>query len=605
MRLYITILFSLLSGFAFSEPNFDSLLTIASTTNSETDFEKIDFILEANQSEYTSLLQKKLIVLSALRTKELGFEFLHGKFKFKESIIHTVMGDLGSAMRMVQESLEIFAKYKSVQIMRCYNTMGSMVASQGHHKLGLNYLNKAFAVHENFENDTLSPYLNTDNHLVIGYIYILMDNYDKAEIHLNTALTLSKELDYTSSENYVYLNFATIALKKGNYSEALEISKKSLQYAETNNLDSQVPIALTKIATAYYESGNSNAALSYYLKAEEHAIRIGLSGRLTSIYEKIISIYRNKLQYKNASDYQLKLQTLTNQIKQKEHDERLEIHQVSFELNEKNARISKLAVEQRLASERNTSLKIILIITAGAAFLFLLTILLLFNRFRLKKKVQVERALKAYSTVKLSALKSQMNPHFVFNSLNSIQDLILTEDSELSYNYVTKFSELVRSILKHSDLELIPFSDEVDALKLYIELESLRFQNTIQLKFETNGIEDIEIPPLLIQPFIENAFKHGLLHKKGVKELAIQFELKDMLICTIRDNGIGRKKSKEIKSRQHSNHQSFATESINDRLSILKKLHGDNLGFTYYDLKKGNVGTGTIVKLYIPFKRKY
>lgn len=206
---------------------------------------------------------------------------------------------------------------------------------------------------------------------------------------------------------------------------------------------------------------------------------------------------------------------------------------------------------------------------------------------------------------KLTAIQSQMNPHFIFNSLNSIQDLILKGDVEHSYSYITTFSNLVRRTLSYSDKDFIDFEQEIKLIELYLSLEQLRFKKDFNFSIDTKDIVDIQIPPMLIQPFIENALVHGLLHKEGEKKLTIQFELKEVLICTIEDNGIGREKAKAIKLRQRSEHESFSVKAIRKRFDILSEVFEGAFGFTYTDLKNGEETLGTRVTLNIPIKHKY
>lgn len=206
---------------------------------------------------------------------------------------------------------------------------------------------------------------------------------------------------------------------------------------------------------------------------------------------------------------------------------------------------------------------------------------------------------------KLTAIQSQMNPHFIFNSLNSIQDLILKGDVEHSYSYITTFSNLVRRTLSYSEKDFIDFDQEIKLLELYLSLEKLRFKKDFTYTIDTKNVEDIMLPPLLIQPFIENSLLHGLLHKEGQKKLMITFELKDTLICTIEDNGIGREKSKAIKLRQRSEHESFSGKAIHKRFEILSNVFEGNFGYIYEDLCENNEAIGTKVILTIPIKHKF
>ena len=186
-----------------------------------------------------------------------------------------------------------------------------------------------------------------------------------------------------------------------------------------------------------------------------------------------------------------------------------------------------------------------------------LVIVFLIYRWQIGIQKKKSQQINEINASKLSAIQSQMNPHFIFNSLNSIQDLILKGDVEHSYSYITTFSNLVRRTLSYSEKDFIEFDQEIKLLELYLSLEKLRFKKDFSYTINFENMEEIMLPPLLVQPFIENALLHGLLHKEGAKTLTISFKLKETLICVVEDNGIGREKSKAIKLRQGSEHESF------------------------------------------------
>ncbi len=241
-------------------------------------------------------------------------------------------------------------------------------------------------------------------------------------------------------------------------------------------------------------------------------------------------------------------------------------------------------------------------LTIALALIFI-TALIYKRQLRIQKKKADQ--LNELNASRLTAIQSQMNPHFIFNSLNSIQDLVLKGDVDNSYTYITTFSNLVRRTLNYSDKDFIDFEQEIKLIELYLSLEKLRFKEDLRFSINTNNIEDIMIPPMLIQPFIENALVHGLLHKEGLKELKINFSLTDILICEISDNGVGREKAQEIKNRQRTNHESFAVNAIKRRFNILKDHFNGELGFVMEDIVEGDKVAGTKVTLRIPIKNKY
>lgn len=241
----------------------------------------------------------------------------------------------------------------------------------------------------------------------------------------------------------------------------------------------------------------------------------------------------------------------------------------------------------------------------GLCALIFMSVVWVIYRYQLRIQQKKSKLINELNASKLTAIQSQMNPHFIFNSLNSIQDLVLKGDVDNSYTFITKFSDLIRRTLNYSDKDFIDFEQEIKLLELYLSLEKLRFKSDLLYTINTNGIEDVLVPPMLIQPFIENALLHGLLHQEGRKELTIDFKLKDNLICIIQDNGIGREKSREIKLRKGSRHESFSSEAIKKRFAILSQHFGGVLGVKYEDVLVNEKVSGTKVVLTIPVKHKF
>lgn len=210
------------------------------------------------------------------------------------------------------------------------------------------------------------------------------------------------------------------------------------------------------------------------------------------------------------------------------------------------------------------------------------------------------------------ALTSQMNPHFVFNALNSIQYFILGQDRRTASKYLSTFARLIRASFENSKQELVPLEDELDALRLYMDLENLRLENRVELSFDVDShinLVEIRVPPLLIQPFVENAFLHGLAPKKD-GEMKLNVEVKDhpeYIYCKIEDNGIGRdaakslKKAKDLRRRKSSGMS--MTEDRLDAFAQLQNLKDSNYKVEITDLfDDNNQPMGTVIELYIPKK---
>jgi hypothetical protein len=219
---------------------------------------------------------------------------------------------------------------------------------------------------------------------------------------------------------------------------------------------------------------------------------------------------------------------------------------------------------------------------------------------KLQNLVELNKSLQS------QALRAQMDPHFIFNALNSIQNFIIIKDTKAAMGYVSRFSKLMRQTLEGSMKEKVTVEEEIDMLKNYLDLEQLRFDKIFEYHFEIDESIDIantEIPSMLLQPYIENAILHGLRHKNGGGSLKItllnQFEY---LLCVIEDNGIGRERSAIINAERHK-HRSAGTQVTNTRLSLLQLNKEDAAKVVFLDLKDAaGQPAGTRVEIKIPYE---
>jgi hypothetical protein len=201
-------------------------------------------------------------------------------------------------------------------------------------------------------------------------------------------------------------------------------------------------------------------------------------------------------------------------------------------------------------------------------------------------------------------LSKQMNPHFIFNSLNSIQRFILENDRIKSSTYLSKFAMLMRIVLNNSQHNLVLIQDDVEALQLYLELESLRFENkfTYQINIDNPSIKSYKIPPLLIQPFVENSIWHGLMPKKDPGNISISFFEEDNKVkVVIKDNGIGRKAAELFRKNKIKTYKSMGSSITERRLNLINTLYNSQMDFKYIDLEDDRgMPLGTEVNLNIP-----
>ncbi|GAA4400101.1 hypothetical protein GCM10023187_12890 [Nibrella viscosa] len=211
---------------------------------------------------------------------------------------------------------------------------------------------------------------------------------------------------------------------------------------------------------------------------------------------------------------------------------------------------------------------------------------------------------KKLSEMEMQALRAQMNPHFIFNSLNSINTFILKNEPDSASEYLAKFSRLIRLILQNSNSALVTLDNELEALKLYMDMEALRFNHRFSYRIDLDEEVEpdvVEIPPLLIQPYVENAIWHGLLHKEGAGHIQIGIRLEEnMLVCRIEDDGVGRKRAAELKSKSATKSKSLGMQITSQRIRLINELHGKATTMQIEDLENASgEACGTRVILHI------
>ena len=215
---------------------------------------------------------------------------------------------------------------------------------------------------------------------------------------------------------------------------------------------------------------------------------------------------------------------------------------------------------------------------------------------------------KQIAVMEMKTLRAQMNPHFIFNSLNSINTFILKSDGENASEYLNKFSRLVRLILDNSRSEWVLLENELNALELYIELESIRFENSFSYHIDVDPAvfpASVLVPPLIIQPYVENAIWHGLMHRKdpGGKISIRIWKENDELMMQVEDNGVGRKAAEKLKGKKNELHRSYGMQITAERLNIINDIYHVNAGVKVTDLyNEANENGGTRVLLTIKFR---
>jgi tetratricopeptide (TPR) repeat protein len=480
-------------------------------------------------------------------------------------------------------------------------------------------------------------------------IYDDYSTYLQSQERYNEAIEYSKKAEAIWVELNKQENLSTSRSNLALYYLAINDLDKAYQYA-SQAVQSPLPSlnAIQSGQQALYEieskRGNWKASLVHYEKYI--AIRDSLETKFNAeaLYkiQSRFDLERVELKNKQAKDLQekevltMRQQTEFDKLKTATEKQRL-WDQVTSEKLKRQIEIQTLreqATKDRIRTYEDKSKQDELInslkikeleqekalenrsrnvLGIGLVFATLLGFVLLWynrklkaNNRELKAKNQIikEVTQRVHST-EIAALRAQMNPHFIFNCLNSIQYFAAKNDSESASNYLSKFSKLIRLVLENSRSEKVTLQNELETLRLYIEMEAMRFQNKLsyQLNVASNiELDYIQIPPLLLQPFVENAIWHGLMHKEEGGTIAVDVVQKNSILLQVivTDNGIGRQKAAEFKSKTATKNKSFGMKVTAERIELINQLYKTATEVKIIDLKNVNgeaAGTKVIIEI--------
>lgn len=342
-------------------------------------------------------------------------------------------------------------------------------------------------------------------------------------------------------------------------------------FSKSNDLEG-IANSYKQLAEVFLKSGDTEKALVYL-------------GTFVVIQDSIRSIRKRELE---------EALRVSNQIGK--NQQRIDLLEKERELSEKSIEVLRQDKELKEDELKNRnivigSLSLLIFFLAGGVYFIL-------RSSREKRRANQLLAIKS--------LRGQMNPHFIFNALNSVNHYISQNDERSANKYLSDFSKLMRSVMETSKHDLITLAEEIEILRLYLQLEHSRFKQNFDYEFlvsETIDASEFELPPMIIQPFIENAIWHGLRYKEGKGFLKVEIEgIAEDLLITVTDNGIGRKKSGELKTKNQKLQNSTGMQNIENRIRIMNELFNTNIRADVADAFPSESDTGTLVKLFIPKK---
>jgi len=524
------------------------------------------------------------------------------------------MGDFENGLEYGKKSIQLVEKLvseknnpnaKNNEWGKAYYWMARIYSAAGDHETALSLMRKS----NKYYYDKPDKW-NTEV-AAIGEMYRLKGDYDSAMHYL-----VRFENIPGAPLGKLYLGRLYISI--GQYDKALPLINEMIK-ADTKNTN------MGNLGGDYTDAGKIWFGKKDYQKALSNA-RVGLTlitktkrnQRLIDSYQVLSEIF-NKLGKNDSAYFYLKQSTqIKDSFLNRQFYIRLNDYKKQADEERKTSQINLLNKDNQLKAEKlkqEAFVKKVLIV--GLILLILLAVFI-FRALTMKRKnalvkqqlenekKQAELQQKA-TELEMQALRTQMNPHFIFNCLSSINKFILKNDTDAASDYLTRFSRLIRMSLTNSQLSLIPLGDEIEMLRLYLDMERLRFSESFNYNIiyeNTIEPETIYIPPMLLQPFCENAIWHGLMHREGQGKLEVMMSiLDDQLQCIITDNGIGRKKAAELKTKSGAKQKSFGLKITTERLALFNNEKAIHSFYRTEDvLDTGGNVAGTKVILNIKFK---
>jgi len=482
-----------------------------------------------------------------------------------------------------------------------------------------------------------NPVINHD-YTSISTIYELKRQYDSAVFYFNKNIDLIKLRKGDSSINNISLMNAYLAgcdlyFNLNKYDKVIDYCQKVIKKFKGQSFINGLMYALDFSANAYLRKHENTNAFLYVTELLAYAQKCNQRHYIDDAYFILWKIYDAQHKPLLAYNYFLKYHNLNDSIESNNYKAKLIAWDAITKMNIKESDYENQIKTTRERANMKVAVvskqeQLHLYIFISAIVIISLMVLLFTRNSKLNRrkeqlqfqaneaKGQLEVAALKQQTAELEmqALRSQMNPHFIFNCLSSINRFILKNKTEEASDYLTKFSRLIRMVLNNSKHSYISMEDELETLRLYLEMERLRFKNSFDYSFIYNNSVDankIFIPPLLLQPFAENAIWHGLMHlpapqlgkqEKGLLSFEFGSEEK-ILTCIITDNGVGRPQAGLLKSKSAEKQKSLGLKITKERLNLLNNTANEQTFFTIEDLvdENGNA-MGTRVHLKIFYK---
>lgn len=545
------------------------------------------------RSNFTAALSyfQKALIIATLNNDSASIAMRNSNI----AVIYDHLGDYVKSFDHNQEALKIFEKQDFIKGMAfIYNNLGVLSEEMENPEDAIKYHRKALKL--KMELDNKSGVGSTLNNIGVVYEQYL-PNYDSSIYYYKKAFEVFSEAEDQSGIATALGNIGVIFWLQHQADSAIFYAEKALQIRISLNDEEGISSSLFNLGRAYSEKNNYKKAEDYFMQSLFLSRKINSRKRTSEIYEALALMYNKKQEYNKAYDYHLQYSQLRDSLLNEENNKQIAELKTLYDLEKKDKQLNVLSNQNLLQKQSITRHNYLLAAILLIAFLITFITILLVRQNRLKVQQQT-------SELKQKLLRSQMNPHFIFNTLFSIQTYMLENDAMSASRFLSGFAKLMRQILENSKHEYITLEDEIEFLVNYLHIQQLRF--TELFKYEVIFEDDEEssqimVPPMLSQPFVENAIEHGIRNIDWQGNVQVSFTIKeDILLVCIEDNGLGFNHKKEDK-KEIKNHKSTGIENAKQRIQILTNKHNSEQLFKIQDLSlETGDGKGTLVTFAIP-----
>ena len=467
-----------------------------------------------------------------------------------------------------------------------YNNIANVYADMGQREKAMDYYRKLLAAAQEMKHTTyeMNAWVN------IGSIQLESGQYDEALVSQQKGLAIARSLQNTNIAAVIYNDMGSTYKKKGNNAAAMNQYRMAVQLARENNNNSAIAAAMSNMAQLYLLAGAYDTARSYALRSLVPSAAIHSLQLQSEAYEVLSAVYEKQNNPKEALLAYRQYIVLRDSLLNDEKKQEITRKEMKFEAEKKEAVLNAehAAAIRQQTTVRNATIAGALILLAGGLISFVF-----YKRKRDAVSRQQEAELRVeIGDMEMKALRAQMNPHFIFNSLNSISDYIAKNNTQVANEYLVKFAKLMRLILENSGQQQVPLQEDLKALELYMQLETLRMNHKFSYEIKVDDAIDKEntlVPPLLLQPFVENSIWHGIAQKQGNGRITVQIKIENgMLNCSVEDDGIGRKQAAlAVASTVAGEKKSLGMKITKERIDTLNKVKKTAAVIRFSDLQQG------------------